>query len=135
MSTPIIPQHLPSQPRLKGRDTDTQRQRGSGLDAKTAPQGVTIAREFTVLGGAALDIAPHIGSSWRDCVEGVALFAHQRTHAERAPVDRDAGARPGVHSLRDTPLIGFYSGVEIAPVNGRSRSLDWTAVLTLHRRS
>ncbi len=33
------------------------------------------------------------------------------------------------------PLIGFYSGVEIAPVNGRSRSLDWTAVLTvLHRR-
>jgi hypothetical protein len=33
------------------------------------------------------------------------------------------------------PLIGFYSGVEIAPVNGRSRSLDWTAVLTvLHGR-
>ena len=29
------------------------------------------------------------------------------------------------------PLIGFYSGVEIAPVNGRSRSLDWTAVLTV----
>jgi len=35
----------------------------------------------------------------------------------------------------DAPLIGFYSGVEIAPVNdGRSRPLDWTAVLTvLHK--
>lgn len=30
-----------------------------------------------------------------------------------------------------TPLLGFYSGVEIAPVGGgRSRSLDWTGVLT-----
>jgi hypothetical protein len=30
------------------------------------------------------------------------------------------------------PLLGFYSGVEIAPVDGvRSRSLDWTAVLTV----
>ena len=35
-----------------------------------------------------------------------------------------------------TPLIGFYSGVEIAPVGGeRSRSLDWTGVLvSLHLR-
>jgi hypothetical protein len=34
------------------------------------------------------------------------------------------------------PLLGFYSGVEIAPVNeGHSRPLDWTAVLTvLHRK-
>lgn len=29
------------------------------------------------------------------------------------------------------PLLGFYSGVEIAPVNRRSRPLDWTGVLTL----
>ena len=30
-----------------------------------------------------------------------------------------------------TPLLGFYSGVEIAPVaGGPSRSLDWTGVLT-----
>jgi hypothetical protein len=30
------------------------------------------------------------------------------------------------------PILGFYSGVEIAPVNGaRSRPLDWTAVLTV----
>ena len=29
------------------------------------------------------------------------------------------------------PLLGFYSGVEIAPVKGRSRPLDWTGVLTV----
>jgi hypothetical protein len=30
----------------------------------------------------------------------------------------------------DIPLLGFYSGVEIAPLLGRSRPLDWTGVLT-----
>ena len=29
------------------------------------------------------------------------------------------------------PLLGFYSGVEIAPMLGRNRPLDWTGVLTL----
>jgi hypothetical protein len=33
------------------------------------------------------------------------------------------------------PLLGFYSGVEIAPFNGAtSRPLDWTGVLTVLRR-
>jgi hypothetical protein len=31
----------------------------------------------------------------------------------------------------DIPLLGFYSGVEIAPLLDRSRPLDWTGVLTL----
>ena len=39
---------FPADTRQKEGDADTQRQRGSQLDAKTAPQGVTIAREFTV---------------------------------------------------------------------------------------
>ena len=29
------------------------------------------------------------------------------------------------------PLLGFYSGVEIAPFGSYSRPLDWTGVLTL----
>lgn len=29
------------------------------------------------------------------------------------------------------PVLGFYSGVEFAPVHGRSRPLDWTGVITL----
>ena len=31
------------------------------------------------------------------------------------------------------PLLGFYSGVEIAPFEGYSRPLDWTGVLALLR--
>ncbi len=33
------------------------------------------------------------------------------------------------------PLLGFYSGVEIAPFGGFSRPLDWTGVLTVLRRA
>ena len=36
---------------------------------------------------------------------------------------------------RDIPLLGFYSGVEIAPLMGRSRGLDWTGVLLILSRS
>jgi small ligand-binding sensory domain FIST len=33
------------------------------------------------------------------------------------------------------PLLGFYSGVEVAPfADQRSRPLDWTGVLTVLRR-
>lgn len=31
----------------------------------------------------------------------------------------------------NVPLIGFYSGVEIAPLMGKSRGLDWTGVLLI----
>jgi len=29
------------------------------------------------------------------------------------------------------PFLGFYSGVELAPMMGRSRGLDWTGVLVI----
>jgi len=32
---------------------------------------------------------------------------------------------------RDIPLFGLYSGVEIAPLLGKSRPLDWTGVLSV----
>lgn len=35
----------------------------------------------------------------------------------------------------NVPVLGFYSGVEIAPLMGRSRPLDWTGVLTVLCRS
>ncbi len=34
-----------------------------------------------------------------------------------------------VFNQYDIPLFGFYSGVEIAPLIGKSRGLDWTGVL------
>ncbi len=35
----------------------------------------------------------------------------------------------------DIPILGFFSGVEIAPLMGRSRPLDWTGVLTMIHRA
>ena len=34
-----------------------------------------------------------------------------------------------VFKQANVPLLGFYSGVEIAPLLGKSRGLDWTGVL------
>lgn len=35
----------------------------------------------------------------------------------------------------EIPLLGFYSGVEIAPVQGQARGLDWSGVLTIFCRA
>ena len=34
-----------------------------------------------------------------------------------------------VFNQYNTPLLGFYSGVEVSPLLGSSRGLDWTGVL------
>jgi hypothetical protein len=34
-----------------------------------------------------------------------------------------------VFNYHNVPLLGFYSGVEIAPIGAKSRGLDWTGVL------
>ncbi|MBE0529299.1 MAG: FIST C-terminal domain-containing protein [Rhodospirillales bacterium] len=39
------------------------------------------------------------------------------------------------HCRPDLPVLGFFSGVEIAPLMGRSRPLDWTGVLTVIHRA
>jgi small ligand-binding sensory domain FIST len=56
-----------------------------------------------------------------DCAGRNASFAN--TSIEEAALVQDAFNR------YDIPLLGFYSGVEIAPLMGKSRGLDWTGVL------
>lgn len=51
------------------------------------------------------------------CVMGSAM-PDEEGHAVRA-------------ALGDIPLLGFYTGVEIGPVAGAARPLDWTGVLCL----
>lgn len=58
-----------------------------------------------------------------DCGGRTARFSQTVTE-EAAEVQRVLG-EAGI------PLLGFYSGVEIAPLAGRSRGLDWTGVLVL----
>jgi small ligand-binding sensory domain FIST len=43
-------------------------------------------------------------------------------------VEEAASVQEALNS-RQIPLLGFYSGVEIAPLMGKSRGLDWTGVL------
>ncbi|MEK0081885.1 FIST signal transduction protein [Benzoatithermus flavus] len=49
-----------------------------------------------------------------------------------APIEEADLVREALDSA--APLLGFYSGVEIAPFAGYSRPLDWTGVLTVLRR-
>jgi small ligand-binding sensory domain FIST len=43
--------------------------------------------------------------------------------------DEEAAEVQKVMREAGVPLLGFYTGVEIAPMMGRSRGLDWTGVL------
>lgn len=56
-----------------------------------------------------------------DCAGRTAGFSHTRTE-EAEEVQK-------VFNRHKTPLLGFYSGVEVAPLLGKSRGLDWTGVL------
>jgi len=60
-----------------------------------------------------------------DCAGRTAGFSGAKRE-EAAIVQRVIGG--------DIPLLGFYSGVEIAPLMGKSRGLDWTGVLLLLSR-
>jgi small ligand-binding sensory domain FIST len=56
-----------------------------------------------------------------DCAGRAASFSE--TLAEEALEIRNTCNR------HEVPLLGFYSGVEVAPLLGKSRGLDWTGVL------
>jgi len=58
-----------------------------------------------------------------NCGGRSASFSHTKTE-EAAEVQK-------VLSSKNIPLLGVYSGVEIAPVMGTSRGLDWTGVLII----
>ncbi len=44
-------------------------------------------------------------------------------------IKEEAAGVQQIFNTRNIPLFGFYSGVEIAPFQGKSRGLDWTGVL------
>jgi len=56
-----------------------------------------------------------------DCAGRTALMSE--TIHEEADIIREH------FHQRNIPLLGFYSGVEVAPLLGKSRGLDWTGVL------
>ena len=56
-----------------------------------------------------------------DCAGRTAAFS-DTSHEEASEIVR-------IFNHRNIPLLGFYSGVEVAPIFGKSRGLDWTGVL------
>jgi len=54
-----------------------------------------------------------------------------RTAQESNTATEEAAEVQKVFRRHDTPLFGFYSGVEIAPFMNGNRGLDWTGVLTV----
>lgn len=58
-----------------------------------------------------------------DCAGRAARFSETLTEEASEVVD--------ILNHHGIPLLGFYSGVEIAPLLGRSRGLDWTGFLLI----
>jgi len=58
-----------------------------------------------------------------DCGGRTAEFSHTLTE-EATEIQK-------VLNEYDTPLLGFYSGVEVAPFRGKNCGLDWTGVLVV----
>ncbi len=61
-----------------------------------------------------------------DCAGRTAEYSNTETE-EAAEVQK-------VLNRYNTPLLGFYSGVEVAPIAGKPRGLDWTGVLMILAR-
>lgn len=62
-------------------------------------------------------------------VFGLYIDCAGRTADQSNTETEEASEVQQVMNAYNTPLLGFYSGVEIAPILGRSRGLDWTGVL------
>ena len=62
-------------------------------------------------------------------VFGLYIDCAGRTAEQSNTEKEEASEVQRVMNKYNTPLLGFYSGVEIAPILGKSRGLDWTGVL------
>lgn len=61
-----------------------------------------------------------------DCAGRSASISETLTEEAREVMD--------VFNRSHTPLLGFYSGVEVAPFYGKSKGLDWTGVIVVITR-
>jgi len=62
-------------------------------------------------------------------VFGLYIDCAGRTAALSDTLHEEASEIVRIFNQRNIPFLGFYSGVEIAPLLGKSRGLDWTGVL------
>lgn len=91
-------------------------------DPDVTVESARVHAEAAVAEALAGGLAPRL-ALYVDCAGRAARVS--RTSTEEAAEVQAVTSRHGI------PLLGLYSGVEIAPVGGRSRGLDWTGVLLL----
>ena len=65
----------------------------------------------------------------RRALLGIYIDCEGRTADHSNTLTEEAYEVQKVFNQYETPLFGFYSGVEVAPLLGKSRGLDWTGVL------
>jgi small ligand-binding sensory domain FIST len=62
---------------------------------------------------------------------GIYIDCAGRASLQSNTATEEAACVQKIFNERNIPLLGFYSGVEIAPFQGSSRGLDWTGVLII----
>lgn len=64
-------------------------------------------------------------------VFGLFIDCAGRTAKISETLTEEAAEVQNIFNRNNTKLLGFYSGVEVAPLLGKSRGLDWTGVLLI----
>ena len=75
------------------------------------------------------ELMGQIEADGRKAFFGMYIDCAGRTASYSNTTTEEASEVQAVFNRYNTPLLGFYSGVEVAPFLQKSRGLDWTGVL------
>jgi len=78
-----------------------------------------------------IELITRIKAEGREPVFGLYIDCAGRTAIFSDTLTEEAAEIRNVFNQSKIPLFGFYSGVEVAPLLGKSRGLDWTGVLLI----
>ena len=78
-----------------------------------------------------IELIEQIKSDDRSPVFGLYIDCAGRTAGFSDTLTEEAAEVQHVFNKYEVPLLGFYSGVEVTPLLGKSRGLDWTGVLLI----
>ena len=77
------------------------------------------------------ELMEHIKADGKKALFGLYINCAGRTAGYSNTITEEALEIQSVFNQYNSPLFGFYSGVEVAPLLQKSRGLDWTGVLVV----